>query len=62
MEGTHSVVSLVTDLWRAEHAMNRCALSPWLLDCMELEFEENACGMHEACACVCGRCYQLTWL
>ena len=48
--------------WRSEWKCNRLRLSPWMLDCLTLEFEDNLHGMHDECHCLCGRCYQLTWL
>ena len=48
--------------WRSEWVTNRSRLSPWLQDCLTLEFEDNLHGMHDMCHCPCGRCYQLTWL
>ena len=48
--------------WRSEWKSNRLRLSPWMLDCLSLEFDENLHAIHEECECLCRRCYQLTWL
>ncbi|KAG0575104.1 hypothetical protein KC19_VG318800 [Ceratodon purpureus] len=61
MEGIAASGGVVEGPWRDDCRNHRSRLSPWLEECIMLEFHENAHGVHEICECRCGRCYQLSW-
>lgn len=53
---------VLVETLRLEWIHNRKAVSPWMMECLDVELERNMWGDHEACGCRCRECFQLTWL